>query len=616
MAVDSRILIRRARFGTSSAARRLWSWPCRLSRHVYRWVFPHLPGILRSLFALLAVAALAAGYYGYGTMPKPGSTARYDQLDRVHLSLQLFVLNSLPVNGPFSPWLEFARFAAPAATGYVVVTALLNAVTARFRRWWLRWLAPSGHIVVTGDGTAAITLARRIRATGKSIVLVTGDASEQRREQARQGQVLLVPGDPRSENLLRHVGTHRAAALFAWGDDPFANTAVVETSERLAARRRRRLPLALHAVLDDSGIAAEQRVRRVGRHVTEPSVADFVTVDDMGIRGLAIRLLRDRLTAGAPVPRIVVLLLDPSVSAAGSALVLDLAHRWRTRCWREQPGVCRLPVVLVGAGAPALHAQLTRHSPRVAEICLLTPLAETDTEKINGDILAGAADELQIAVVFGADASAALRTALRLRGTRLSTLVYSAHHSVAADPPGSAAAGSANVSVFSPVDAMTDPEVAEEDIMERLARTIHDDYVDDQLKGGKSMSSQPAIRPWEDLPPFYRRSNRAQAAHIGVKLREIGQRLEVATGVIASPFTFAADDDRVERLAELEHDRWCKFLRSECWRRGDRRDDLARIHPALLPWAELDAANRGYARSIVRALPAQITNTGFRVTAL
>ena len=57
----------------------------------------------------------------------------------------------------------------------------------------------------------------------------------------------------------------------------------------------------------------------------------------------------------------------------------------------------------------------------------------------------------------------------------------------------------------------------------------------------------------------------------------------------------------VERLAEHVHDVWAQGRIAEGWTWGPARDDEARRHPGLVPYAELSESEKEYDRVIVTA---------------
>jgi hypothetical protein len=151
------------------------------------------------------------------------------------------------------------------------------------------------------------------------------------------------------------------------------------------------------------------------------------------------------------------------------------------------------------------------------------------------------------------------------------------------------------------------PEL-DEVVLDRIARAIHDKYRRDQR--GRKPAGDPAMQPWEKLADHLRASSQAQAAHIPAKLRAIDCRLAPAGGK-AAVATFTALE--VERLAELEHERWVTERRGAGWTQGPLRDAERRITPYLVPWEELAEEIREYDREAVRGIPGFLAEAGLEV---
>ena len=96
-------------------------------------------------------------------------------------------------------------------------------------------------------------------------------------------------------------------------------------------------------------------------------------------------------------------------------------------------------------------------------------------------------------------------------------------------------------------------------VTERLAQAIHDDYGTIHESGAEAAvtAARPraarALGPWDELPEEFKESNRAQARQIGEKLAVIGCLMVPA---FDPTLEFAFDDDELQLLARLEHERW------------------------------------------------------------
>ena len=109
--------------------------------------------------------------------------------------------------------------------------------------------------------------------------------------------------------------------------------------------------------------------------------------------------------------------------------------------------------------------------------------------------------------------------------------------------------------------------------------------------------SAPSPRAWRDLSPFQRRSNIAAADHLPVKVRillgeDAGTEPTPEDCRLAGERYAALDAAARERLRETEHRRWLRFHRMYNWREAAQRDNEERLHPLLVPYAELAEEER------------------------
>jgi hypothetical protein len=145
---------------------------------------------------------------------------------------------------------------------------------------------------------------------------------------------------------------------------------------------------------------------------------------------------------------------------------------------------------------------------------------------------------------------------------------------------------------------------------EQLARAIHERHRRDRAAAGETQPSNPLLAPWEELSEEQRELSRSSADHVAVKLALIGRTVAPASS--AAPIARFTDQE-LERLAELEHERWCEERRRLGWQPGAARDDAARVHPDLVPWSELPDDRREIDRDHVRAIPGLLADVGLRI---
>lgn len=73
------------------------------------------------------------------------------------------------------------------------------------------------------------------------------------------------------------------------------------------------------------------------------------------------------------------------------------------------------------------------------------------------------------------------------------------------------------------------------------------------------------------------------------------------------------NENEIERLAMMEHERWCLDRLAAGWRYGERRDDIRKLHPALCDWSNLPPDIRERNHDAVREVPLILSDAGFQL---
>lgn len=69
-----------------------------------------------------------------------------------------------------------------------------------------------------------------------------------------------------------------------------------------------------------------------------------------------------------------------------------------------------------------------------------------------------------------------------------------------------------------------------------------------------------------------------------------------------------------EYLAENAHDLWAAQRLADGWQYGPQRDDARKLHPCLVPYAELPEAEKTYDRQTAMETLKVILALGYRLT--
>ncbi len=179
----------------------------------------------------------------------------------------------------------------------------------------------------------------------------------------------------------------------------------------------------------------------------------------------------------------------------------------------------------------------------------------------------------------------------------------------------------------------------EGELLERLAEAVHEVFCDKLRARGLRRGAytnerrklHSALVPFAELPADEREQNRGNARDIPNKLAAAGYVMLPARSN-APPFSFPGPD--LDRLAEMEHERWMNAKLAAEWRWARTTDKAKRLHRDLLPWVRLadeererrfgtvaTAVGRGALsqaakekdRDLVRDIPRILARIGFTV---
>jgi RyR domain len=161
------------------------------------------------------------------------------------------------------------------------------------------------------------------------------------------------------------------------------------------------------------------------------------------------------------------------------------------------------------------------------------------------------------------------------------------------------------------VNTLTPPDV------EVLAAAIHETWRALAREEGWSMQPQ-FDKPYPELAEIDKEDNRSAARRIPEVLSLIG--LGLRTGKNGTPPAVPDDEieaqlnQNIELLAEAEHNGWMEHRSRHGWAWAETRDDARKLHPAMLPYAELPEREKGKDRNNIRHYPDFVARAGCRIS--
>ncbi len=555
------------------------------------------------MITVLFVVVLVLGYVGHRSLLEARGEA-HTVADLLYLDLQLFFVNVSDRGDDLPLALVVAKFAAPALAGYSALVALSQLFRDRIDE--LRFRFASGHAIVVGAGDTGLVFTRALRGLGRKVLVVDADATNANLGACRELGAAVLVADAREPETLLRSGVAKAGQLIATTGSDTANAEVVLEASRLVGTRTAPLHCLAHIVDADLW-------RLLRAHELQEAGDRAVQFDFFNLYAAAARrLLSDHppfpSDADAPAGIVVV-----GGGELAEQVVVEAGRRW-SALDRED----RLPVTVLADRGTELVAKLVAGSPQLGERSDLRG-ADGPLDALTVHTALAGLGPVGAAYVCMDDDAAAIAVAgvlqHHLPGTtvvlcilRDTGLVGLLNERQVGTPRGLGA-----VHAFSVLERTCHPELRLLAIDENLARSIHEHHRRLRLQDGAD-PGEPALQDWDQLPEDLRSSNRQQARHISTKLRAID--CDLVPTPRWEPARLAFTPGEVERLAEMEHERWIDERTAAGWQRGDTADSERRISPYLVPWADLPEQAREWNRESVREIPDLVALEGFEVVRL
>jgi len=481
-----------------------------------------------------------------------------------------------------------------AFVAYAVVVALFGERVQEFRAGLMR-----DHVVVCGLGSQGQALVESLAGSSKVVAVEVNPANRAVRRLRDAGVIVLV-GDSTDPEIARKARVSRARHVVSvCGTDA--------TNARVGA-----------SLLEPDGRRAQSQADAF-IHVADPRLYTFLLHHSFTARGPRLEFFNiyERGARGlieeAGVPRNgLTEVLVAGAGQLGLALISQLARDHYERS-STQARVKKLRVHIVDREAPVRIQLLAQRYSRLSEVCDLEPhaidvasptfdhLLEQDPRLANVGVgfVCFDSDTLTIAATLNLLDQAHARFPVIARVTERSGGLAGIIEDVQSRY--------ADATVFRPLTLAQRASRADlvlEGMRGRLARLVHDAYRTSNPGGPNDV-------PWDHLSDKSRERNLGHAGSIADQLEAVGYRLGPLVDW-GEPLPVLMEDD-VERMAELEHERWVAERLAEGWQYGPDRADDTRLHPDLVDWEKLPDDRREINRRLVGRRPAMLAQIGIQI---
>lgn len=462
------------------------------------------------------------------------------------------------------------------------------------------------HTIVCGLGDMGMQVIQSLKDLGQDAVAidVKGDSPHVLTCE-RQG-VPFLKGDAKSVPILRLAGIARAQTIVLCTGDDAENVEIALRIKEHAARHPRRPAQRLLVLAEMRSDWLFARLIDHGRELG----SDKVELRFFNGYDNSARLLMNGIVPRPGATRFALI----GFGAMGREVALHLVRNSPVA-----PGDM-LNLVIFDRDAEHSSRTLLDAIPTITEIARLdfvaadlnadNPIAwQTIEARLQGDALLGVAICIH-------DDDAGLYTALGIRGlldrlgqSEVPVHVWLERHRYLGQLAGSIEetnTASNRMSAFGSLEELLSPDILIADKLDGLAKALHENHRSNLSAADRAL---PNGRPWQELPEQYKMSSRREADHIPIKLRLCGLDMEASD----APEIIELRPAELERIAQLDHQRWLIERRLLGWKYGATRDNAARLHPFLLPWDDLPAAMRDMNIARMTTLPQILARAGYEI---
>ena len=549
-----------------------------------------------------AVLGLVLGVYGFMTCPDcsavaaavPGGGPTGFVPAVTHTLGLIKAVGSFPLDRAHWP-LFFAQIIMPALAFVSVFKVVLQNIRRDTRVLFAQRL--KNHTIVCGLGETGRQIVESFRDQHMPVVVIALNTATPAAAACERRHVAVLEGDAGQPSMLKLAGLKRANSLIiACGSDGTNLEIGMRARDILAKTEGRSVKILPE--LRSEWLYDLVKTQSAGSLGTEQAEFQLFNLNANAAR----HLLRSRffLRAAPEAP------LRPHILFAGFGRASTEILMRAARSNFAIPGK-KLSATVLDEKGPAsivLAQAACADVGQIADIDFVPCEFTADDTSWQAPVLSGLKERPPIAIIVAVrDDDVALNTAMRFRKLldelgQFATPVFvriREQHRLGAFLSGLEAQSlfRERLTPFGSLAFLTRPTALLDQSLDTLARAAHEIWL-----ASNSQSGSPAAVAWEKLPEFHKQANRGLADYIPVRLRCCGLRLASEPGT-----AITLSDVEIEKLAALEHWRWCVELYSLGWRYADVRDDFQKLHNRLVDWAELPESTKTYNREMARLLP-------------
>lgn len=538
------------------------------------------------------------GYFGFSELNPTESLPSL-----FTLTMQIFVTPAGNLQISSSLLLNIARAGAILLFYISIIAFVVHWFYYQIELLWLR-LFVRNHIVVCGLGHVGRIIVRNtLVSRAVPLVVIEKDLSNTEIEWCKSRGITVITGSATERSTLEQANISSAEAVYvATGSDEI-NATVIASINEMVPERKDTLHCYVHII--DPNFTNLLRAPQMAVSGISPVSLDFFNIYQIA-NFCVLDWVPDLfpLTSAPPARHILII----GLGKMGEGLVTEIAKRWM-QTYGMRPDK-KITITVIDRNASRKKAILETRYPRLSDYCeiIAHSIDLYSPEFYEGRYLYSPEQKLPNAVFLClSDESLNFSTGLylnqKLQDTTIPIVIRTVQASGFAHFFNQISRRNSeeykNIHPF-PLVSCTCCIESLIGMNELIARSIHRNYIAMKTREGSSQDSDQAMKSWQILDSEYREACRSQAANIKQSLRKSGYSIVSRTDWDEPRIEFS--DAEVEKMAEMEHDRWWEERVKRGWKPGPRSLEN-KTSPYLIPYDQLDERTKGYDRDFVRLYP-------------
>jgi hypothetical protein len=557
--------------------------------------------------------AFILGIYGYLNYPMGEEQVSFT--NAMYHAAQLFIMHT-PHFGPPVPWsLEIARWLAAASTGLV----LINAVLHIFHRERMKMVLKlrKQHAIVCGLGRRGIAVTEKLNESGIPVVAIDNNPEPELVERLHSLGIPLIIGDATRKEILQQARIEFADHIYTLCPDDTTNISIALEAHNIKCSTGRTRECFIH--INDAELRNVLQNNYQDKKSKSSQILNFIdaySTEAISLLAHGLPLDHDGIKANDNRKVHLVILGFGCMGrtiAVKAAQLGQFANRKRIR------------ISVIDRNADVSQSALFFHHPFIGDVAdfsfyrqeVLSPKTRTQMEEwcTESGML------VNVAVCFD-NPSVAFDTFFHLlpvfnrENVRVAIRVdESESFDFLLKGVGENASKKQQFIPFGTEKNFVKMIKPESDQTEKFAIDIHKAYVElitDEYKNNpdelKKKRESGELNEWNDLNEDFRESNRQQAVHIFFKLRACG--FEVAGLEDPRPAIVEFENELLDALAIMEHDRWVAERKVNNWKYGEVTDKPNRISNNIVDWDQLTDEIKKYDYNTVKMIPELLKRVG------